>query len=295
MLNSIGQAIVSGLVITFIINIPDMFSYFQKVLYKTITSDEYLQHLTTQEVEELKNNCTKLISKSIPCIAEGLLAFESKIVEYYTLPYYDNYSTFINCCKEDNYLKKEITIEYTLKNPLVGKETVDAIIGFDLFFCKNGDGKSPKLLEFTIQNKDEEKKNLLDFTEIIETKINTEGAYNMKSTISHKSTTDKYKIKVHESTSVKIRYISYAPISDKSYITILRYPAKSYKMVFHNPKDDLSLSGDFIGPLLTDDHVMINRGEGLISIDCATWCLPGDGAMIAIFEKERFDNTTKVN
>ena len=106
MLNSIGQAIVSGLVITFIINIPDMFSYFQKVLYKTITSDEYLQHLTTQEVEELKNNCTKLISKSIPCIAEGLLAFESKIVEYYTLPYYDNYSTFINCCKEDNYLKK---------------------------------------------------------------------------------------------------------------------------------------------------------------------------------------------
>lgn len=31
-LNSIGQAIISGLVITFIINIPDMFSYFQKVL-----------------------------------------------------------------------------------------------------------------------------------------------------------------------------------------------------------------------------------------------------------------------
>ena len=41
-----------------------MFSYFQKVLYKTITSDEYLEQLTLEEVEDLKNSCTKLISKS---------------------------------------------------------------------------------------------------------------------------------------------------------------------------------------------------------------------------------------
>ena len=80
-LNSIGQAIISGLVITFIINIPDMFSYFQKVLYKTITSDEYLEQLTLEEVEDLKNSCTKLISKSIPDIAEGLLEYTVTLYE----------------------------------------------------------------------------------------------------------------------------------------------------------------------------------------------------------------------
>lgn len=88
-----------------------------------------------------------------------------------------------------------------------------------------------------------------------------------------------------KSTYVKLRYISYAPISDKSYISILRYPTKNYKMVFHNPKNDLSFSGDFIGPLLTDDHIMVNKKEGLINIDCTTWCLPGDGVTVAIFEK----------
>ncbi len=121
-LNSIGQAIISGLVITFIINIPDMFSYFQKVLYKTITSDEYLEQLTLEEVEDLKNSCTKLISKSIPDIAEGLLELEYKIVEYYRSPYYENYSTFVSCSRNGNYLVKDITTEYTLKNPMAGKE-----------------------------------------------------------------------------------------------------------------------------------------------------------------------------
>ena len=126
-LNSIGQAIISGLVITFIINIPDMFSYFQKVLYKTITSDEYLEQLTLEEVEDLKNSCTKLISKSIPDIAEGLLELEYKIVEYYRSPYYENYSTFVSCSRDGNYLVKDITTEYTLKNPMAGKEKIEAI------------------------------------------------------------------------------------------------------------------------------------------------------------------------
>ena len=127
-LNSIGQAIISGLVITFIINIPDMFSYFQKVLYKTITSDEYLEQLTLEEVEDLKNSCTKLISKSIPDIAEGLLELEYKIVEYYRSPYYENYSTFVSCSRNGNYLVKDITTEYTLKNPMAGKEKIEANI-----------------------------------------------------------------------------------------------------------------------------------------------------------------------
>ena len=122
-----------------------------------------------------------------------------------------------------------------------------------------------------------------------ETPINTEGAYNTKATIAHKSTVEKYKILLDKSTYVKLRYISYAPISDKSYISILRYPTKNYKMVFHNPKNDLSFSGDFIGPLLTDDHIMVNKKEGLINIDCTTWCLPGDGVTVAIFEKENAD------
>ena len=258
-LNSIGQAIISGLVITFIINIPDMFSYFQKVLYKTITSDEYLEQLTLEEVEDLKNSCTKLISKSIPDIAEGLLELEYKIVEYYRSPYYENYSTFVSCSRDGNYLVKDITTEYTLKNPMAGKEKIEAIVGLDLFFCKNSNSTSPKLMEFTIQNENEE------------------------------STVEKYKILLDKSTYVKLRYISYAPISDKSYISILRYPTKNYKMVFHNPKNDLSFSGDFIGPLLTDDHIMVNKKEGLINIDCTTWCLPGDGVTVAIFEKENAD------
>ena len=131
-LNSIGQAIISGLVITFIINIPDMFSYFQKVLYKTITSDEYLEQLTLEEVEDLKNSCTKLISKSIPDIAEGLLELEYKIVEYYRSPYYENYSTFVSCSRDGNYLVKDITTEYTLKNPMAGKEKIEAIVGLDM-------------------------------------------------------------------------------------------------------------------------------------------------------------------
>ena len=54
-------------------------------------------------------------------------------------------------------------------------------------------------------------------------------------------------------------------------------------------QDDLSFSGDFIGPLLTDDHIMVNKKEGLINIDCTTWCLPGDGVTVAIFEKENAD------
>ena len=285
-LNSIGQAIISGLVITFIINIPDMFSYFQKVLYKTITSDEYLEQLTLEEVEDLKNSCTKLISKSIPDIAEGLLELEYKIVEYYRSPYYENYSTFVSCSRDGNYLVKDITTEYTLKNPMAGKEKIEAIVGLDLFFCKNSNSTSPKLMEFTIQNENEEKKNILELSEMHETPINTEGAYNTKATIAHKSTVEKYKILLDKSTYVKLRYISYAPISDKSYISILRYPTKNYKMVFHNPKNDLSFSGDFIGPLLTDDHIMVNKKEGLINIDCTTWCLPGDGVTVAIFEKE---------
>lgn len=43
------------------------------------------------------------------------------------------------------------------------------------------------------------------------------------------------------------------------------------------------------GPLLTDDHIMVNKKEGLINIDCTTWCLPGDGVTVAIFEKENAD------
>lgn len=172
---------------------------------------------------------------------------------------------------------------------MAGKEKIEAIIGLDLFFCKNSNSTPPKLMEFTIQNENEEKKNILEFSEMHETPINTEGAYNTKATIAHKSTVEKYKILLDKSTYVKLRYISYAPISDKSYISILRYPTKNYKMVFHNPKNDLSFSGDFIGPLLTDDHIMVNKKEGLINIDCTTWCLPGDGVTVAIFEKENTD------
>ena len=222
-------------------------------------------------------------------IAEGLLELEYKIVEYYRSPYYENYSTFVSCSRNGNYLVKDITTEYTLKNPMAGKEKIEAIVGLDLFFCKNSNSTSPKLMEFTIQNENEEKKNILELSEMHETPINTEGAYNTKATIAHKSTVEKYKILLDKSTYVKLRYISYAPISDKSYISILRYPTKNYKMVFHNPKNDLSFSGDFIGPLLTDDHIMVNKKEGLINIDCTTWCLPGDGVTVAIFEKENAD------
>ena len=214
---------------------------------------------------------------------------EYKIVEYYRSPYYENYSTFVSCSRNGNYLVKDITTEYTLKNPMAGKEKIEAIVGLDLFFCKNSNSTSPKLMEFTIQNENEEKKNILELSEMHETPINTEGAYNTKATIAHKSTVEKYKILLDKSTYVKLRYISYAPISDKSYISILRYPTKNYKMVFHNPKNDLSFSGDFIGPLLTDDHIMVNKKEGLINIDCTTWCLPGDGVTVAIFEKENAD------
>lgn len=195
----------------------------------------------------------------------------------------------VSCSRDGNYLVKDITTEYTLKNPMAGKEKIEAIVGLDLFFCKNSNSTSPKLMEFTIQNENEEKKNILELSEMHETPINTEGAYNTKATIAHKSTVEKYKILLDKSTYVKLRYISYAPISDKSYISILRYPTKNYKMVFHNPKNDLSFSGDFIGPLLTDDHIMVNKKEGLINIDCTTWCLPGDGVTVAIFEKENAD------
>ena len=283
--NSISQALISGLLITFIINIPDMFAYFQKVLYKTITSDEYLSELTIDEVKDLKNKCTTLISNSVPHMAEGLLDLEYKIVEYYKSPYYENYSTFVKCTKEGGYLVKDITTEYTLINPLANNGNIDAVIGLDFFYCKDGDGRAPVLLEFIIQEGNE-KKDILNDTQMYETTITTEGAYNTKATIVNKNTQEKYKITLNSvSKNVKLRYKSYAPISDRTYVSILRYPTNNYKMVFYNPKNDLSFSGDFIGPLLTDDHIMINQQEGLISIDCTTWCLPGDGITISIFDK----------
>ena len=75
-------------------------------------------------------------------------------------------------------------------------DEVEAIVGLDLFFCKNSNSTSPKLMEFTIQNENEEKKNILELSEMHETPINTEGAYNTKATIAHKSTVEKYKMVV---------------------------------------------------------------------------------------------------
>lgn len=48
-------------------------------------------------------------------------------------------------------------------------------------------------MEFTIQNENEEKKNILELSEMHETPINTEGAYNTKATIAHKSTVENTK------------------------------------------------------------------------------------------------------
>lgn len=95
---SIGASLFAGVVLAWLINLPQNLEDFTQIVTTSLSSFKYLSTLTREQLISLRNKVTyELHTKKLPHMPQGLLKLDKKVCDLLENPYYRNYREIIQC------------------------------------------------------------------------------------------------------------------------------------------------------------------------------------------------------
>lgn len=297
-LASLSVAVLVGVVLTFVIDLPTRLNDYEKSFVRTLSSNDYLKTLDEQKLTKLRNDVTEQLHKSnAPRMEKDLILMDQKICDLLRSPYYSRYRQSVVCEKPDgnNIIVKEHTIDYQLINPYGDiKEAKELLRMSNLVkLDKIEDAEKEKVIElkeFTCSIDDAEPIDFLHRSTIeYEAYKKKDEYYNTKACL-NSTTTDnesnggkgvpvmfKNNIQVHMRYSIKVHG------EDRCFSKRLQYPAKNFRLDYTSKDEKVKLSGQIFGTEMKQSNMFIrSNSNNSVSLECFDLLLPQNGAMVVM-------------
>lgn len=320
---SIGVSLLAGVVLAWLINIPQNLEDFTQIVSTSLSSFKYLSSLTREQLISLRNKVTyELHTKKLPYMPQGLLKLDKKVCDLLENPYYRNYREIIQCHKKGTYADiafiknnttdstfknikgsfywKEVTQEYTIKNPYDKQRQIKANIGISnhIYLPKGCSIDNVFDIEsFQLSIDDQPFVDITPFLKVIY-KNHTRNTSNVDpDTITYNTglflssidgkiisaeyfgtttpvetleyvpleAADKNKVDLlvmfSDKVTVKFKYKQVIPEADNHFTKRLRYSTKSYRLDYFCDDSDIQLFGQLFGTLIDQSQVAINQSK----------------------------------
>lgn len=149
---AICVSLLAGVILSWLVNIPQKFRDFSKLISTSLTSSEYLSGLSRGDLFRLRERVTShLYADKSPNMPRGLLKLDGEICKLLEDPYYSIYRESVECHKpgsfEDvsgtdstvnmppdatlEFVKKDCYQNYTIENPFSSTHPIKANIGLN--------------------------------------------------------------------------------------------------------------------------------------------------------------------
>lgn len=288
LLVSIGQALLVGMCISFILDLPFMKHYYRNRIIDVLVSDEYLDELSKDRLEKLRSEVTeKLYINDTEHHDETLIQLDQRITKFLSQPYYEYYRCDIVVAKQDDgNLFKTTVIKYKLVNPK-GSRQHEELKG--RVWLHRVEGKGPeelykvKRLKVKVDNS-VEKDLIKDMCINHETPIDQDTNYDYQFVI-HDKDGMYFSIAYERTLEIEIVDERIMPSYDNIYVKRTDdNPIKSFLVSFKTTGMDCRLEGTCLGTLskVSAGDIRVVKQDASIAIECFSWMLPGNGIMIAI-------------
>lgn len=281
----LGQALIIGPALSWILDLPSMIDYFRKITIESLISSAYLKSLPRSRLVELRKECTaKIHLKDSESVEKGLINMDENVCELLTQPYYERYRQNTICQADEKYFVKKHHIEEYLINPLGIKTTYD---DFPKTYLNIEDGQSVnnifKVLKLTVKIDDQPESDYTSNVEIKENKINKSDIPFDRELVWYDKKSNSV-LAFDYTNSIIINRVTEVrtPKSDITYIKRVKKPVKSLKVDYSYGGHDLKLVGSCFGTLSysNDGGMKIIQEDNYISIESFNWLLPGNGIFI---------------
>jgi hypothetical protein len=284
LLSSIGEALIIGPALSWILDLPSMIKYFKTITVESLISREYLNSLPRNQLLELRKECTaKIHLKDTDIVEKGLINLDENVCELLTQPYFERFRQNTTCHKEGKLFVKKHYIEEYIVNPLNTKTSYNDFPKTYLFLNGGADIKDVfEVINLSVKIDDNNEQNLTNEIDIKHNPIDmpdihfdTEIVWQNKQGISLSFDFSKHIL-------IKRTIIVKTPIEDIMFIKRVKMPVKSFIIDYSYKGDDLKLIGTCFGTLSysNDGGMKIIQEDGNISIESFNWLLPGNGIVI---------------
>jgi hypothetical protein len=289
LLNSLGQALIIGPALSWILDLKSMVDYFKKITIESLISKEYLAKLERSQLLDLRKECTaKIHLKDAENIEKGLINLDESVCELLTEPYLERYRQNTSCSLDgDFFIKRHYMEEYVI-NPLdkkvkfkeFPKSYISVPIGEDATSFLT-------ITKLTIKIDDGIEIDYTPKVKIHSSKVNdAEFLYNTVFSWVDETGKD-LEIEYNKSLLVNRVYEIKTPKDDITFIKRVTLPTKSLKIDYSYNGSDLRLIGSCFGTLSysNDNGMKVIQDDNYISIESFDWLLPGNGIFIVKTKK----------
>ena len=334
---------VAGLLVAILVDTPQLVRNFKGMLTTALASNDYLEELPGEKLEVLRKKIVGLLHKDSSRVPPSFLQLDDELCRLIDSPYYEylTESIVVGCkkkyadiLKEDSvendenkpipgdFFKKDVLVEFQIKNPGPENSYIDAVIGLSKYMdlpmdCKLEQSYRFKSFEVTIDDGETydihdalliercqvspgrvgSDPNTMTYDTIVRMSLNGDPD-NKITEDTVKSIIDKGgKIKYETSSSdtkkdlvahfknnvrVRISYSQICPTADSHYTRRVKYSTKNY-MLSYTCQNDYVLHGQILGTLIKQsDMSIIKNNDNNLTLICRNWLLPKNGAFIVM-------------
>jgi hypothetical protein len=287
LLNSIGDALIIGPALSWILDLPSMVDYFRKITVESLISKDYLSSLPRNTLLELRKDCTQKIHlKDSDRVEKGLIQMDENVCELLTQQYCERYRQNTMCRVVGDKLVKKHYIEESIVNPLSTKVQYKE---FPLTNLDMTDGQSVddvyKILSLTVKIDDSPEEDIKSKVIIIDKVIDQPDVHFNRelSWMDAQSPTKLFTVDFTKSLIISRVVEVTTPLTDTLFIKRVKMPVKSLKVDYTYDRNDVKLIGACFGTMAypSDGKLKVIQEKNYISIEAFEWILPGNGIFIA--------------
>lgn len=299
-MSGLSLSIITGTVITLVIDIPSRLQEYEGAFINALSSNSYLKKLDENRLSNLRKDITlRLHDSAAPCMARGLINIDQRICELLRKPYYSRYRQSIICTNidgDEKYIIKENTISYKLINPYsINKEVTEYIRITNLVILDDNDDETIKknsLYDIKLICKIDDNETI-DYSQDIILRCDKLDKkvefYNAKAYIDSKSRHDDdshgIRINFKKSISVQINYKIKVAKADTCFTKRLQHPAKNFRLDYAYNENGVKLFGQIFGTELKQSDFTIQYvTDNIISLEAFEFLLPDNGAIVVVLK-----------
>ena len=307
---------------------------------EALASNDYLEELPNEKLEILRRKIVGLLHKDSSRVPSSFLQLDDELCKLIDSPYYEYLNESIvvgkkkkydEILKEDglnqkieneisgDFFKKDVLIEFQIKNPAPQESPAEAVIGlskfmdlptactlehcyvFKSFELTIDDGESYDLRDALVIERCQvspgrvgSDPNTMTYNTIVrmrlnneELKLNEDSIKNLEKKgirydIKPLDTKNDVVARFKDNIRVRITYSQICPAADSHYTRRLKYSAKNY-MISYTCQNEYVLHGQIIGTLIKQsDMSIIKNNDNNLTLICRNWLLPKNGAFIVM-------------
>lgn len=282
-MESLGQVIFVGILISMLLDSPSMIKYIKNILIETIVSNEYLNYLEPSKLSDLRTKCFLKLSKEVETFPTGLLELDDSVLKSLTEPYYSNYDIMATLTVKNEYIEKHENVNFEIINPKIGDDLQKFEFAYLLDKCNLEEGKEQReVIKFCV-TKDGVKEEL-DVTKIkvktLSEKTTAEHAYRNRISLEYEGKEIQFNYK--KKLIIEIEEKRLLPITDKIYNFRAQKPINKLSIHYEytNIDTNTELTAVVFGTLLKNEAVRYTKRDNFIKVQISDWILPGNGLTI---------------